>query len=400
MLEWIEGKKDLGEWRVLALVCLLDLAMLLVCASFLSISYHEARAFFEREEAVIYLIRASTMIFGQNDFALRMPMIALHMASVVLLYNVSKFYLKNFSDRIIATLLFILLPGTIASALVVNNAGLVITLCLMILYALHTERKILFYLLLIGVFFVDGDFLVLYVAFFIYALARKDALLAWPCGCAVLASLYVFGFETGGRPSGHFLDTFGVFAAVFSPFVFIYFVYTIYRIWVKESKEPLWYVGVSAFCFCMIVSLRQRLDLENFLPFCIICVPLMVRMFFSAYRVRLPKFRVRYRAAGIFVIGFLAINSLLIVANPLLYKCIDEPKKHFAYKFNVAKELAQKLKDQGKDSALIPDKRLALRLKFYGISDGTEQVLLQTQNGSIVVKGGGESIARFELLGK
>jgi len=182
-----------------------------------------------------------------------------------------------------------------------------------------------------------------------------------------LLTLYFFGFETNGRPSGHFIDTFGIFAAVFSPFVFIFFVYTIYRIWVKEKKDLLWFIAICSFCFCMIVSVRQRLELEQFLPFCVIATPLMVRVFFNSYRVRLPKFRKGHKICTSLVMLFLIFNWSAIIFNQIFYLFLSDPTKHLTYKFDVAKELADKLKEAGVQDIATEDTRLALRLKFYGI---------------------------------
>ncbi|MFC2587621.1 MAG: glycosyltransferase family 39 protein [Campylobacter sp.] len=353
----------------LTAICALDLLLLLYCASTLSISYQEARVFFGDGSVIGYVARASCALFGQNDFALRAPAMLFHLISVILLYKISKFYLKFELDRLLCVLLFIVLPGALASALTVNNAGLCVMLALLSIYFFH-ERSKLFYPLFVSLFFVNGDFLIFYAAFFIYAIYRKNAPLAWISALLLTATFGVFGFDTKGRPSGHFIDTFGIFAAVFSPFVFIFFVYTIYRIWIKEQKELLWFVCVSSFCFCMLVSVRQRLELEVFLPFCIIATPLMIRTFFGSYRVRLPKFRRAHKAISAAILVFLCLNWLFLAFNQILYPFLNEPQKHFAYKFHVAKELASELKRLGEDKIYVGNEKLALRLKFYDIDIG------------------------------
>jgi len=349
------------------LICLIDFVFLLYAANSLSISYNEAEIFFQKHSLLGYILKLSAHFFGQNDLAVRGVMIFFHIASVVLMYKVSKFYIKLEFDRIIAVLLFVLLPGTIASALIINNAGICITLALLCIYLFHIKKKILFSLFFCLAFFIDGDFLIFYAGFFIFALYKRKPPLAWLSAILFLLTLYFFGFETNGRPSGHFIDTFGIFAAVFSPFVFIFFVYTIYRIWVKEKKDLLWFVAICSFCFCMIVSVRQRLELEQFLPFCVIATPLMVRVFFNSYRVRLPKFRKGHKICTSLVMLFLIFNWSAIIFNQIFYLFLSDPTKHLTYKFDVAKELADKLKEAGVQDITTEDARLALRLKFYGI---------------------------------
>ena len=349
------------------LICLIDFVFLLYAANSLSISYNEAEIFFQKHSLLSYILKLSAHFFGQNDLAVRGVMIFFHIASVVLMYKVSKFYIKLEFDRIVAVLLFVLLPGTLASALIINNAGICITLALLCIYLFHIKKKILFSLFFCLAFFIDGDFLIFYAGFFIFALYKRKPPLAWLSAILFLLTLYFFGFETNGRPSGHFIDTFGIFAAVFSPFVFIFFVYTIYRIWVKEKKDLLWFIAICSFCFCMIVSVRQRLELEQFLPFCVIATPLMVRVFFNSYRVRLPKFRKGHKICTSLVMLFLIFNWSAIIFNQIFYLFLSDPTKHLTYKFDVTKELADKLKEAGVQDIATDDTRLALRLKFYGI---------------------------------
>ncbi|WP_103631238.1 ArnT family glycosyltransferase [Campylobacter concisus] len=349
------------------LICLIDFVFLLYATNSLSISYNEAEIFFQKHSLLGYILKLSAHFFGQNDLAVRGVMIFFHIASVVLMYKVSKFYIKLEFDRIVAVLLFVLLPGTLASALIINNAGICITLALLCIYLFHIKKKILFSLFFCLAFFIDGDFLIFYAGFFIFALYKRKPPLAWLSAILFLLTLYFFGFETNGRPSGHFIDTFGIFAAVFSPFVFIFFVYTIYRIWVKEKKDLLWFIAICSFCFCMIVSVRQRLELEQFLPFCVIATPLMVRVFFNSYRVRLPKFRKGHKICTGLVMLFLVFNWSAIIFNQIFYLFLNDPTKHLTYKFDVAKELADKLKEAGVQDIVTEDTRLALRLKFYGI---------------------------------
>ena len=382
------------------LICLIDFVFLLYAANSLSISYNEAEIFFEKTSLLGYILKASVYLLGQNDFALRVVMIAFHILSVILMYKVSKFYIKFEFDRLIAVLLFVLLPGTIASALIVNNAGICIALALFCIYLFHIRSKILFIAFFCLSFFIDGDFLIFYVGFFIFALYRRKPPLAWLSAILFLLTLYFFGFDTNGRPSGHFIDTFGIFAAVFSPFIFIFFVYTIYRIWVKEKKDLLWFIAICSFCFCMIASVRQRLELEQFLPFCVIATPLMVRLFFNSYRVRLPKFRRGYKICTIFVMLFLTLNWTAIVFNQILYLFLEDPTKHFIYKFDVAKELASKLKAAGVEEVATDNERLALRLKFYGINSGYKNLLVSAdldERSKFSIEKMGKVVANFNI---
>lgn len=64
---------------------------------------------------------------------------------------------------------------------------------------------------------------------------------------------------------------------------------------------------------------------------------------------------------------FLTLNWAAIVFNQIFYLFLEDPTRHFVYKFDVAKELASKLKAAGIEEVTTDNERLALRLKFYGI---------------------------------
>ena len=160
------------------LICLIDCIFLLYTANSLGISYSEAEIFFNKQNFLSHVLNLSVQIFGQTDIALRSVMIAFHVISVVLMYKISKFYIKLEFDRLIAVLLFILLPGTLASALIVNNAGLCVMLALLCIYFFHVKNKILFVAFFCISFFIDGDFLIFYVGFFIFALYTRRPPLA------------------------------------------------------------------------------------------------------------------------------------------------------------------------------------------------------------------------------
>ncbi|MDD2839460.1 MAG: glycosyltransferase family 39 protein, partial [Sulfuricurvum sp.] len=100
----------------------------------LSIGYHEAKILYGEFSPLQQIITLSLHLFGQNDYALRAPMIVLHLFSVFLLYAISKFYVSGKNDRIWIVLIYMLLPGVTSAALIVDNAGLMIALVFLFAY--------------------------------------------------------------------------------------------------------------------------------------------------------------------------------------------------------------------------------------------------------------------------
>ncbi|MDQ1337189.1 MAG: hypothetical protein QG617_156, partial [Campylobacterota bacterium] len=73
---------------ILFLILGLDALMLMFQIDELSISYNEALLLGADFSFLQLLIKSSIIIFGQNDFALRSPMILLHILSAILLYKI------------------------------------------------------------------------------------------------------------------------------------------------------------------------------------------------------------------------------------------------------------------------------------------------------------------------
>ncbi|AFL69037.1 glycosyltransferase family 39 protein [Sulfurospirillum barnesii] len=341
----------------------------------LSISYDEAQIFFNGDSLVHYVAVLSTKLLGQNDLALRLPFILFYLASMLLLYKISKLFLKQRIDRFLSLSIYALLPGVNSIALLVNSSIIVVFLSLLFTYLYLQEHKVLSHLLLVGTLFIDNSFAIFYVALFCYALFKQKTDLLILTLVLFGASMYLYGFDTGGKPKGYFVDTLGVYAAIFSPFLFIYFVYSMYRILIKEEKNLLWYISFFSLVVSLLLSLRQRLLLEDFAPFVVLSIPLMVKVFFNSYRVRLPEFRKLHTVVFTFVMCSLFINTMASFFHKPLYLLMDDPSKHFAVNYHIAKELAEELKNRGINNVILRDDKLALRLEFYAIKKGGDYKL-------------------------
>ncbi|MCI6988772.1 MAG: hypothetical protein MR902_04265 [Campylobacter sp.] len=379
----------------------LNLVFLIIAIFNLSISYYEADTFFNTHKISSLISNLSCKIFVRNDFFAKLPFLVMHILNVILLYKISKNFLKRDIDRVISVVLYMFLPGVMASAILINNSVFVIFVTLSLIYLYKNGKIYLFYALLVISIFVDKSFLVLYLCFFLFGFYTKDKFLLILCTILFFIVFFIYGYDISGKPKGYFLDTMGVFAAVFSPLLFLYFIYTIYRIWVKGEKEILWFICNFTFLICLVLSFRQRLELEEFLPFCAISTPLMIKIFMGSYRVRLPQFRKAYKfLCGICVFTLFA-SSVSVVFNEVFYKEIykKSPDKHFAYKFDIVKELANNLKSVGIDEIYTGDSELELRLKFYNIESGISYYLSKDNLGSYIyrfdIKKGGNIIESY-----
>lgn len=346
----------------------INLLILLLEIKGLSIGYSEAKILYAHNPSLLSsLITFSLHLFGQNDYALRIPMITLHLVSVVLLYEISKHYLTRPYDRLWLILIYVLLPGVNSAALVVDNAGLVIASLFLFVYLyLNFGRYALIVLPLLGS--IDPAFAYLFFAITLYGALKKEYLFLGVGSIALVISLFVFGLHIGGSPESRFLDVLGVYSAIFSPIVFIYLFYVLYRRSMAREWDLLWTIATSAFVISLLLSFRQKVEVQTFAPFLLIALPLAAQTFLHTYRIRLREFRLRYRILFYSAFGLLVINTMVVFFNQYLYRFLSEPKHHFSYPMHVAKELATVLNKNGIECIDANDQKLQLRLRFYGIT--------------------------------
>ena len=367
---------------ILFLVFFIDASILLVQTSSLSISYEEAVLFYGDFSFLHFLVHISTMVFGQNDFGLRFVMICLHLMSGILVYLISERYISSKRNRIWLLIVFILLPGVISSAIVVNIAGFIIFALLLFIYLSEKVPHYILNFLLFCYALIDVNFIYLFFALLLYYTFEKpNKNLSIYMGVLILFTAFLHGFDISGTPKGHFLDTIGIYSAIFTPVIFVYIIYALYRKYLTSSIDMLWYISSVVFVLSLLLSFRQRISIEYFAPYLIIYLPAAAQLFISSYRVRLKMFRKRYKLIFVVSFIFLFFNTLTVVFNKDLYLFIDNPKKNFAYKMHVAKELAKELK-QKDINCVSTDYKMQKRLKFYQIGKCSDYILIENDLNS------------------
>ncbi len=362
-------------YRVLLFLILgLDSSVLLYQISTLSISSHEISILYGDFSFLQLIIQSSLSIFEDRDYGLRIPMILLHISSVLLLYNVSREYLKDKRNRIWLVIIFILLPGVISSALIIDNAGLIMfSLLLFANIYTYFEKKYV-YLTLLVLSIIDGGLIYLFLSLIFYSLHIKDKSFFIYNTVLFIFSFSFYGIKTGGAPAGYLLDTIGLYSAVLSPIIFIYIFYVLYKRYFTKEIDVIWFISSIPLVFSLLISLRQKIYIEEFAPYIIMALLPSAQTFYSSYRVRLNIFRNRYKMIFRLSFIFLTLNFLIIIFNKEIYLYIDKPKKNFAYKMHIAKELALNLKNNN-INCVKTDNEMAKRLEFYSISKCDKNIL-------------------------
>ena len=341
-------------------------------ASTTPISPHEAKLFFLNEGIVATLMHSGQLMVSKAVFGpflgIRIFFLLIGFISIFLYYRVAWIYLDREEDRHLATAIYMLLPGIITALVLANISILVIPLVLLFLLAYDRGWLWMQALAMLFLFVLHDASIIFFVSILIYALIRKEKALMMLSGSFLIFSVVTLRVvEIGGRPSGYFADLFGLYAALFSPLLFVYFFYTMYRILLREEKNILWYISSIALLASLILSIRQRINLTDFAPYVVISVVLMLDTFNKSLRIRLPEYRGWYRMGYAAVMLVLVLSSLTIVFHEFFFSIMEDPRKHFASKLYEPYWLAEKLKKQGLECYDAHDGRVAIQLRFYGI---------------------------------
>lgn len=355
------------------ILLLVDVLFLLFMVSELSIYYKEAIALRNNESFEAKVANFSIYLFGRNDFSLRAPFIFMHALNCILLFFISLKLQTRAFDSIICIIFYMLIPGVSLEALLVSKAVFITFFAFLIIFSQMYYKRLLYPLFFISIF-IDASSAILLLALFFYALLKKKNKTLIFAVLAFGINMYIFE-PIHGVPRGYFLDTIGLMAVLFSPIFFIYYCYALYNFVIKRKDRidflvliPL--VGLS---FILIVSMRQEILAQVFMPSLVCATPILVMKLLSDVRARLPRFNGMYKARFVFILLFLMLENIILFGNKITYAFEKEP--NFASSFYVAKELAQALKDRNLHEIFTNNKNLALRLKFYGISSSQTYML-------------------------
>jgi hypothetical protein len=341
-------------------------------ASTIPITPHEAKILYTSQDILNIL-----MIFGEKFLSgvlgLRIVFLFFGFLSIVFFYELSNRYFIKPEDTYLSTFIFMFLPGIVTGTILVNISIIVLPLVLLFVLLYEKNHFVMLPFVMLALFFIHKASIVFFIAVLLYGLFYKDNKLSIVSGIFLLLFVYLAkGIEVGGIPSGHFAEIFGLYAAVFSPFVFFYFFYTMYRIFLREKKTLLWYISFTALAFSLILSIRQRVHLTDFLPYVMIAIPLMLDMYNRSIRVRLPEYQKRYKFGFKIVVSSMILSMLFLVTYQVMFFVVDNHKKYFSNSVYKPYFLAKELKIKGiycKDTLNI---RESYQLQYYNIAPCTK----------------------------
>ncbi len=340
---------------------LLYLFLFLYGANFLSFSITDVKGM-ESFPFIKYMLDFSIYMFGANDFAIRLPGVLVSAFSLYLFYNTALFYLKR-KDALWATYLYFLIPGVIVSSLIINKAIYLIFLTLLFVYFYHTLRKIS-YLVLILLAFIDYSFISLFFSLIFFAVYKRNKTLVFLSLILFAFNFFYFHYDIGGKPKGHFIDLIGIYFLIFSPFVFIYFLYSLYKCLFFNEKNLIFFISAFSFLFSLILSFRQKIKVDDYAPFMVIFMVCMVKVFLNSYRVRLPNFRIIHK------ILFIVLLISLISFDVGVFFNFSTPARKLTSSYYFIKPLVKILKSNKIDYVYSNNDAFVRALNFYGIKKG------------------------------
>lgn len=363
--------------RVVFLSLIFYLFLLWYGINFLSFSIVDIKSI-ENFPILNNILNVSIYLFGKNDFAIRIPGIIMGFLSTLLFYKLTFFYLKKEKDRFFSAFIFMLIPGMIISSLVINKSIYIIFSVLLFAY-LYKSLKVLSYFLLFFFIFLDKSYISLYFALVFYALYKRDNFLLVLSLIFLALNANYFNYAIKGKPKGYFLDIFGTYFLIFSPFVFLYFLYSIYKGVLDKKKDIVFFIAFFAFIISTILSFRQRIKIDDYAPFTLIFIIYMVKYFLNSFRVRLPKFRTMYK----FIFGFL-FGSLILFDLVLFFNSYT-PAKNLTNSYYFIKPLVKILKEHKINYIKSNNKYLQTALNFYGIKSGDKYILIYKKNKKVSI---------------
>lgn len=333
------------------------------------LSPSEAKLFYEGSATPTLWIARTLHHWLPGVLGLRLFPYLLGLINAGLYWSIVRDYFARKEDARFAFFLYLLLPGVIASGILLNEATYAFTMVLLFLGAYRQRILWLQGLALMLLLPSPTATFALYGMIALYGYRKEERALLWLGLFFLLLSLLLGSYDFRGRPQGHFLELLAVYAALFSPFYFIYFFYALYRVSLEGPRDLHWYIASGALVLSILLSIRQQILIVDFSPYLLAGAMIPVAVYLRSLRVRIRPFQRAYRAAAAFVIFTMILSALLLFLHRPIYRMLGSPHWFFASALYEPYDLAIRLKKTGNFSYPILKKKERRVLKFYGIPD-------------------------------
>ncbi len=340
----------------------------LILLYFTPFTHSEANILFSTDFTIEHFITNNIYKFFKEYFVLRLPFFIISIASLLLYKEILKSYFKYDKYYNLSILFFLLTPGIFLSFILVNYATIPIFLTLFLIYSYKKDKIFFIILALVLLFFTHSAQFVVYIALILYAYREKKWFIVLISIILILFASVSKTYPIDGIPKGHLIQLFGIYAAIFSPLLFLASIFAIYKVATSRKKDLLWYISTTAFTLSIILSIRQKIKITDFSPYFVIITPLVVSVYKNSIEIRLKDFRKGYYLICKIVLIVLLLETSTIAMHYVLYK-VDPSSKFILDKsiYKIPNEVNLLKKNGKKCKYNISNKEKAL-YKYYNIS--------------------------------
>jgi len=341
---------------------------LIVVATTTPISPSEAYLFFQGEATPTVLLMHWGSFVVANELGMRLFFLLLGFANAYLFYRLAEDFFTKTEERFLALDFYLMLPGVIVSTVLANDAVIIAFLVLLFLY-LHVHGKSIFSLLpLFLLAFVHWSALYFYLILALYGLFQKKREIFWSAIAAIVFYM-MFGVAIPEPRSGnHFFEMLGVYATIFSPLLFVYLFYALYRTLLRGDRGLLWYISFGTLVISLVLSLQERIKITDFSAYLMPGIIVAIHSYLGSLKVRLKCFQKGYRIFFAIIVSSLVLSSMAILLHQPIYRILGS--KYYPVVASVYEpyDRALKLKANGKKCVEESRQKVLDQMRYYGLN--------------------------------
>jgi len=327
----------------------------------------EARLFFDPiDRPTQFLIQAGYSL-SHTEFGLRSAFLLLGAINTLLYYQITAYFFSRRGDRYLVMMIYLSLPGVIASTVMASDAIIISTLILLFVYGFLKSNWWMTTIPLLLLSSVHWSSYILYLGLMLYAFSTHSRRL-FAISTLSLILYLIFGIhapDLGSR--SYFLDIFGMYAAVFSPLLFIYLFYVLSRILLRGGRDIVWYISFMSLIVSMLLSLKFRIKIIDFSPYIMLGIIPVVHVYYGSLRVRMRRFQGGYRVIFWITVSTLWLSSLSIVLHQPIYRLVGAESYSIVAPVYEPYDRANRLKAEGKSCVDDIRERSLHQMRYYGI---------------------------------
>ena len=340
---------------------------LIVVAATTPISPSEAYLFFQSKTTPTVLLMHWGSFIVANELGMRLFFLVLGFANAYLFYRLTADFFTREKERLLALYFYLMLPGAIISTVLANDAVIIAFFLLLYMYFYMREKPILSLFPLFLLALVHWSALYLYMILVLYGLFQKKKEVFW---AAIVATVF-YAMLGASMPEpvvgNHFFETLGIYATIFSPLLFVYLFYALYRTLLRGDRGLLWYISFGILIISLILSLQERIKITDFSAYLMPGVIVAVHSYLSSLKVRLKRFQKGYRISFLMLVASLVLSSLVMLLHQPVYRLLGPKYYPIVAAVYEPYDRAVSLKMKQKKCVEESRQKVLYQMRYYGL---------------------------------